>query len=161
MYTGLHCPLRQVLIEQKFIFIIFEGCRVDKLTCRLNMCNILCTINNIWPLSQPAPPGFQSINQTCYMYFRYEFGYLERMTCARTKPFDNVHSLKLYDSKIKRISKTKFLGVVIDENLNWNSHINYLENKLKLSIVMIKRIKKFITTTEYLKIYYELFSYKL
>ena len=66
------------------------------------------------------------------------------MTCARAKPFDNFHSLKLYNEKIKRVSKTKFLGVVIDEKLNWNSHLNHLENKLKMSIVMIKRIKKFI-----------------
>ena len=55
------------------------------------------------------------------------------------------------------MTKTKFLGVVIDEKLNWKAHLDHLENKLKLSIVMLKRIKKFIPKTEYLKIYYALF----
>ena len=98
-----------------------------------------------------------NIEKTCYMYFRYDLSNLERMTCARSKTIDNFYSLRLYDEKIKRVSKTKFLGVVIDENLNWKAHLEHLEEKLKLSIVMIKRIKKFIPKTEYLKVYHALF----
>ena len=49
------------------------------------------------------------------------------------------------------------MKIVIDENLNWKAHLDHLENKLKLSIVMLKRIKKFIPKTEYLKIYHALF----
>ena len=55
--------------------------------------------------------------------------------------------------KNKKVTNVKFLGIVIDDQLNWGAHLKYLENKLKLSIVMIKRIKNMIPETEYMKIY--------
>ena len=41
--------------------------------------------------------------------------------------------------------------------MKWEDHIDHLKQKLKLSIVMIKRIKKFIPKNEYLKLYNALF----
>ena len=41
--------------------------------------------------------------------------------------------------------------------MRWESHLEHLESKLKLSIVMIKRIKKFIPKKEYMKLYNALF----
>ena len=65
----------------------------------------------------------------------------------------NLLSLKLCNKKLKKVSKVKFLGVIIDEKLKWEDHIDHLQQKLKLSIVMIKRIKKFMPKNEYLKLY--------
>ena len=31
---------------------------------------------------------------------------------------------------IKRSDQIKFLGVIIDENITWNNHINIIENKI-------------------------------
>ena len=82
----------------------------------------------------------------------------ERLVCARTdRTYDNLLSLKLCNKKLKKVSKVKFLGVIIDEKLKWEDHIDHLQQKLKLSIVMIKRIKKFIPKNEYLKLYNALF----
>ena len=98
-----------------------------------------------------------NVDKTCYMYFRPELSNEERMKCARSRPFTKPYSLYLAKEKIEKVSQVKFLGVVIDENLNWAGHINYLQNKLKLSIVMIKRIKKMSPETEYMNIYNALF----
>ena len=98
-----------------------------------------------------------NIDKTCFMYFRHDLSNEERMTCARSRPLDSTYSLQIAGNEIKKVSKVKFLGVVIDDKLTWGEHLAYLENKLKLSIVMIKRIKKFIPETEYLKIYDALF----
>ena len=69
----------------------------------------------------------------------------ERLVCARTdRTYDRLLSLKLCDKKLKKVSKVKFLGVIIDEKLKWEAHIEHLQKKLKLSIIMIKRVKKFI-----------------
>lgn len=38
----------------------------------------------------------------------------------------------LNDVKIKKVNSARFLGVVIDDNLTWDDHLEYLENKLKL-----------------------------
>ena len=59
---------------------------------------------------------------------------------------------------MKKVKEVKFLGVIIDDELSWGPQINYLREKLISSIVIIKRIKKFIPVTEYLKLYNALFE---
>ena len=73
------------------------------------------------------------------------------------RTYDNLLSLKLCNKKLKKVSKVKFLGVIIDEKLKWQYHIDHLQQKLKLSIVMIKISKQFIPRSEYLKLYNALF----
>ena len=99
-----------------------------------------------------------NVSKSCFMYFRHEYSNEERLVCARTdKPLDKLYSLKLCGQKLKQVSKVKFLGVIIDDNIKWDAHLEYLQTKLKLSIVMIKRIKKFIPENEYFKLYNALF----
>ena len=38
--------------------------------------------------------------------------------------------LRINNYEIKRSSSIKFLGVMVDEHLNWKGHINVIENKL-------------------------------
>ena len=59
---------------------------------------------------------------------------------------------------MKKVKEVKFLGVIIDDELSWGPQINYLREKLISSIVNIKRIKKFISVTEDLKLYNALFK---
>ena len=48
-----------------------------------------------------------------------------------TTTFNNV--------EIKREKSNKFLGVIIDENLTWENHIEVVENKLSKNIGVIYR----------------------
>ena len=92
------------------------------------------------------------------MHFRCEYSKQERLVCARTdRTYDNLHSSKLCNKKLKKVSKVKFLGVIIDEKFKWEDHIDHLQQNLKLSIVMIKIIKKLIPKNEYLKLYNAIF----
>ena len=43
--------------------------------------------------------------------------------------------------KISWSKTAKFLGVIIDENLSWKNHINYIEGKIAKNIGIIKRVK--------------------
>ena len=51
--------------------------------------------------------------------------------------------LKINNNEIKTSSSLKFLGVMVDEHLNWRDHINVIENKLskKLGIFQLKTFK--------------------
>ena len=40
--------------------------------------------------------------------------------------------VKINDKTIMRTACVKYLGVFIDDKLNWSNHIAYLENKLVL-----------------------------
>ena len=41
--------------------------------------------------------------------------------------------------EIKRESSVKFLGVIIDENITWNKHIELVENKISKNIGILYR----------------------
>ena len=56
-----------------------------------------------------------------------------------------------------KINGQKLLGVVIDDRLLWEDHVAHLENKLKSSLVVIKRIIKYIPKSQYMNIYNGLF----
>ena len=61
--------------------------------------------------------------------------------------------LKLPDLKfnniiLKRVTELKFLGVMIDKNLNWQSHIKLVENKVSKNVgVLFKGILHLIRHT--------------
>ena len=99
-----------------------------------------------------------NFKKSVYIHFRPNLNNNERQTCARTKIRK---SLKLAEHKLKCVTEVKFLGIIVDENLSWEPQINYLKQKLLSSIVVIKRIKKFIPRNEYLKIYNALFKSQL
>ena len=100
-----------------------------------------------------------NLSKCTYMHFLHRYNHEERLSCARTREY-NTNSeltLKICDSKLKKVDKVKFLGVIIDDKLSWEAQIDYLETKLKSSLIMIKRIRKYIPKSEYLKIYNALF----
>ena len=51
------------------------------------------------------------------------------------------HDIQLFIGRnvINRVSETKFLGVIIDDNLNWHSHINEVCRKLYKEYFFVKR----------------------
>ena len=59
--------------------------------------------------------------------------------------------------KLKKSDKVRFLGVILDDQLTWDHHIKYLEEKLNSQIITIKRIRKFIPPSQYTSIYQSLF----
>ena len=99
-----------------------------------------------------------NLNKSVYMHFRPNLNASERLTCARTRQYGSENILKIADYKLKKVDKVKFLGVIIDDKLNWEPHIEHLAEKLNSSIIMIKRISKFIPKSEYMKIYDALFK---
>ena len=44
--------------------------------------------------------------------------------------YTSPHKLFIDDFPIKKVSETKFLGVITDENLSWNAHLTALRRKL-------------------------------
>ena len=99
-----------------------------------------------------------NMDKSVYMYFRPSLSYSERLTCARTQEYGSEPVIKIGNTKLKKVDKVKFLGVIIDENLSWEPHIEHLTAKLNSSIVMIKRIIKFVPKSEYMKLYDALFK---
>ena len=51
-----------------------------------------------------------------------------------------------YKTPISKVSIFNFLGVTLNEKLNWNSHINKISCKISRGIGMMYKLKCFATT---------------
>ena len=57
-------------------------------------------------------------------------------------------------SYIKKVEEIKFLGVVIDNGLSWQSHICYIRSKIAKSLGVLSRAKKFFNKKALLNLYH-------
>ena len=65
-------------------------------------------------------------------------------------PFEvNIENMSIINSK-----STKFLGIIIDENLTWSDHVNALNNKLLSNKRLLLNAKKILSDTILQHIYY-------
>ena len=45
---------------------------------------------------------------------------------------------------IRRVTKVKYLGLVVDENLSWDEHVEYISKKISRNIGIIKRMRSIL-----------------
>ena len=61
--------------------------------------------------------------------------------------------LVMNDTGIEKVSDFDFLGLTINENMNWKSHIDKIANKISRSIGILNRLKHFLPLPTKLLIY--------
>ena len=66
----------------------------------------------------------------------------------------NIPNLLIENSVVTQVSSAKFLGIVIDDRLNFKIHINRLCNRLAFHIGVIRRISKFLPTETLQSLYF-------
>ena len=64
--------------------------------------------------------------------------------------------LSIGTNDLVQVPYTKFLGVLIDEHLSWEEHINLVNNKVRKSIGIIKKISGLISQNALRILYYSL-----
>ena len=64
---------------------------------------------------------------------------------------------------IQEKTEIKFLGVIVDNQLNWHAHVNYISNKISKSVAILRILRGFfpkhILKTLYLTLIYPYFNY--
>jgi len=64
--------------------------------------------------------------------------------------------IKINNVSLKHESHIKYLGVMIDEHLNWKHHVSYISNKIKRSIGIISKARHFVNLDILKNLYYSL-----
>ena len=62
--------------------------------------------------------------------------------------------LVLNNTTLERVNSIKFLGVVLDENINWNRHIELVENKISKNIDKLYRASVYLDKESLKSIYF-------
>ena len=76
---------------------------------------------------------------------------------TRNKNYDADLKIKLYRKRIHASPYVKYLGVFIDENLNWKKHINEISTKLIKGNAMLSKLRHFVNKDILLSMYYGIF----
>ena len=76
------------------------------------------------------------------------------MVFSPKKNSDNKISLKLCDQELPIKTSTKFLGVWLASNLDWNKHFSHICSKLKQNTGLMRRCKNLLTTSTLRSIYF-------
>ena len=66
------------------------------------------------------------------------------------------NQIEFVNQNIKRTSHIKFLGIILDENLTFNDHINEVCNKLKRLFHIFYNIRDYLSYENFKTIYYAL-----
>jgi len=82
---------------------------------------------------------------------------LNELNCANNPA--NIFPLeRIYNSSPNKDNLTyKYLGILLDENLNFNSHIDYVCKKLSKALFCLRRAKHFLNERGLLNLYYAFF----
>ena len=65
-------------------------------------------------------------------------------------------SINFFNYKIERKSSIKFLGIILDEHLTWNHHINAVCNKLRSLFHIFYSIRRYLSKDNIKTLYYTL-----
>ena len=77
------------------------------------------------------------------------------MLFSKSKRFENPSIPLLIDTHpIQRVKEFKFLGYMIDENLKWNSHIQYICGKVGKMLGILTKLQKSLNTNTLRTLYF-------
>ena len=82
------------------------------------------------------------------------FGSRQRLTNSTTTRLEQDLNLKLGSRQIDRVTHTKFLGLVLDDNLSWSFHINSISRKIAKSIGILYRARHYLNLDSLKNLYY-------
>lgn len=68
-----------------------------------------------------------------------------------TPKYDN--QIEINNKIIERVDKIKFLGTIINENLKWNDHINYITRKISKTTFVLKKCNSQLGVNDMLLLY--------
>ena len=71
----------------------------------------------------------------------------------RLRTFQSAPNLTINGTPIKQVSQAKSLGVYVDENLSWTTHINEITKKIASGIGALKRLRPFVPVNTLMTIF--------
>ena len=68
----------------------------------------------------------------------------------------NVITIKMNGQAINEVNKTEFLGVIIDNKINWKDHIKYIAGKVSQGVGMMIKARQYLRKEGLLSLYHTL-----
>ena len=95
-------------------------------------------------------------NKLSLNYYKTTYLLIQPKTKANNSTFHNFN-VNLKGIKIQKSLSTKYLGVILDENLDWKLHIKYLHTKLSQAVGILAKLRHYLNRKNLVVIYYVFF----
>ena len=118
--------------------------------------NFFCTDSNL-------PKLFETVNQELISIVDWLNANRMSLNVEKTnfmifhpkgKKIHYKENIKILGSNISEVTSTKFLGVIMDSNLTWKLHIDYVCSKISKNIGIIKKARRVFDKDTLLTLYY-------
>ena len=78
------------------------------------------------------------------------------MIISRRRDANHSFSLKINGEAVGRCSTYKYLGLIIDDKLDWKSHVNYICKKVSKACGILSKLRHCINLDTLRTVYYAL-----
>ena len=76
------------------------------------------------------------------------------MVFHRARIKTNSNEIVIRDNTIPRVTSTNFLDLIIDDQLKWLEHIQYIKNKVSKSVGILCKVQHYLNQQPLLNLYY-------
>ena len=84
-------------------------------------------------------------------------GTLQRLNQLDSRPESTPYAIVADDGQeVKRVKNVKYLGMMVDDRLVWDQHVDYISSKITRNIGILKRIRRCISQESLLLLYHTL-----
>ena len=97
-----------------------------------------------------------NMKKSCYMHFKPKGR--NANNCNLTDDITDRNPVKINDYELKEVGETKFLGVIIDNNLSWLPQLTALAKKLRCCSGQLNHIRKYLPVSLHKSLYHTLFE---
>ena len=80
-------------------------------------------------------------------------GTLQRLNQLDSSPESTSYAIVVDGQEVRRVKIVKYLGMMVDDKLAWDQHVDYISSKITRNIGILKRIKHFIPQESLLYLY--------
>ena len=107
--------------------------------------NLSTKVNKVSDISDQLIPEFTNIlywlkeNKLSLNFMKTKFMLIGSI--QKIQPLNNLIAIRVNGRLLKRVKRIKYLGSVVDENLTWDDHINYISVKIRRNIGILKRMR--------------------